>query len=159
MNWTEVFSETLKVSFSTVLKLMIIMTPLLIGIECLRDMGWMEKLSGKLGKVTGIIRLPGEAALGLIAGYSVGMVMGSGIIIQMKEEVEMTKVQLNTLFIFIGICHAVVEETIIFEAVGAKGVFVLLSRILTSLLFGFLYVWITNYTGTSIKKSSEKERV
>jgi len=71
----------------------------------------------------------------------------------------MTRKQINTMFIFIGMCHAVVEETIIFTAVGANGIIVLVSRVLASFLFGLLYVWIAKNDETSVRKSSEKEIV
>ena len=159
MNWAGVFMETFEVSFSTILKMTIIIVPLLIGIEYLKEIGWMEKLSAKLRKVSELIGLPGEAAFGMIVAYSVGLVFGSGVIIQMKKEVEMTRKQINTMFIFIGMCHAVLEETIIFTAVGANGIIVLVSRVLASFLFGLLYVWIAKNDETSVRKSSEKEIV
>ncbi|HQI17669.1 MAG TPA: hypothetical protein PLL37_11980, partial [Bacillota bacterium] len=146
MNWVGVFIETFEVSLSTILKMTIIIVPLLIGIEYLKEIGWMEKLSAKLRKVSELIGLPGEAALGMIVAYSVGLVFGSGVIIRIKKEVEMTRKQINTMFIFIGMCHAVVEETIIFTAVGANGIIVLVSRILASFLFGILYAWFAKHT-------------
>ena len=159
MNWAGVFLETFEVSFSTIFKMTVIIVPLLIGIEYLKEIGWMEKLSAKLRKVSKLIELPGEAALGMIVAYSVGLVFGSGVIIRIKKEVEMTRKQINTMFIFIGMCHAVVEETIIFTAVGANGVIVMVSRVLASFLFGLLYVWIAKNDETSVRKSSEKEIV
>ncbi|MBP7072607.1 MAG: hypothetical protein KBB40_03820 [Clostridia bacterium] len=159
MNWAGVFLETFEVSFSTIFKMTVIIVPLLIGIEYLKEIGWMEKLSAKLRKVSKLIELPGEAALGMIVAYSVGLVFGSGVIIRIKKEVEMTRKQINTMFIFIGMCHAVVEETIIFTAVGANGIIVLVSRVLASFLFGLLYVWIAKNDETSVRKSSEKEIV
>ncbi|HQL36353.1 MAG TPA: hypothetical protein PLG67_07160 [Bacillota bacterium] len=159
MNWAGVFLETFEVSFSTIFKMTVIIVPLLIGIEYLKEIGWMEKLSAKLRKVSELIELPGEAALGMIVAYSVGLVFGSGVIIRIKKEVEMTRKQINTMFIFIGMCHAVVEETIIFTAVGANGIIVLVSRVLASFLFGLLYVWIAKNDETSVRKSSEKEIV
>jgi len=159
MNWAGVFIETFEVSFSTILKMTIIIVPMLICIEYLKEIGWMEKLSAKLRKVSKLIELPGEAALGMIVAYSVGLVFGSGVIIRIKKEVEMTRKQINTMFIFIGMCHAVVEETIIFTAVGANGIIVLVSRVLASFLFGLLYVWIAKNDETSVRKSSEKEIV
>lgn len=159
MNWAGVFMETFEVSFSTILKMTVIIVPLLIVIEYLKEIGWMEKLSAKLRKVTELIELPGEAALGMIVAYSVGLVFGSGVIIRIKEEVEMTRKQINTMFIFIGMCHAVVEETIIFTAVGANGIIVMVSRVLASFLFGLLYIWIAKNDDTSVRKSSEKEIV
>lgn len=154
MNWAEVFMETFEISFSTIFKMTVIVVPLLIGIEYLKEIGWMEKLSVKLRKVSELIGLPGEAAFGMIVVYFIGLVFGSGVIIRMKKEVGMTRKQLNTMFIFIGMCHAVVEETIVFTAVGANGVIVMVSRVLASFLFGLLYAWFAKHDETSIRKSS-----
>lgn len=160
MDWGKVLLETLYVSFSTILKMTYIIIPLLIAIECLKDMGWLEKISYRFQRATSFLRLPGEAALGLIVGIFVGLILGSGVIMQITEEVKMTRTQMNIFFVFIGICHAVIEETILFTAVGASGAVVLLSRVLTSLLFGFMYIWIITWTkgikseqGLSIKEA------
>ena len=150
MDWTKVLLETLHVSYSTILKMTFIIIPLLIAIECLKDMGWLEKISSRCQGATRFLRLPGEAALGLIVGLLVGLIFGSGVIMQITEEVKMTRTQMNILFVFIGICHAVIEETIIFTAIGANGAIILFGRVLTSLLFGFMYIWITTWT-TGIK--------
>jgi spore maturation protein SpmB len=146
MDWTKVVLETISVSYSTILKMTFIIIPLLIAIECLKDMGWLEKISSKFQGFTKFLRLPGEAALGLIVALFVGLLFGSGVIMQITKEVKMTRTQMNILFAFIGICHAVIEETIIFTAIGANGVIVLLGRVLSALLFGFMYIWITTWT-------------
>jgi spore maturation protein SpmB len=146
MDWAKVLLETLYVSYSTILKMTFIIIPLLIAIECLKDMGWLEKLASRCQGVTRFLRLPGEAALGLIVGLFVGLLFGSGVIMQLTKEVKMTKNQINIMFVFIGICHAVIEETIIFTAIGANWAAVFLGRLLTSLLFGFMYIWITTWT-------------
>lgn len=146
MNWTKILLETLSVSYSTIIKMIIIIVPLLIAIECLKDMGWLEKISAKSQRATRFLKLPGEAALGLVVGLFVGLLLGSGVIMQITEEVKMTRTQINTLFVFIGLCHAVIEETILFTAIGANGVLILLGRVLTSLLFGFMYIWISTWT-------------
>jgi len=151
MDWSKVLSETLIVSYSTIVKMIFVIVPLLIAIECFKDMGWLEKLSARFRGVTRFLRLPGEAALGLIVGLFVGMLFGSGVIMQITEEVKMTRTQINTLFVFIGLCHAVIEETILFTAVGANGVVILSGRMLTAMLFGFMYIWITG-RNAGIKK-------
>lgn len=146
MDWTKVLLETINVSYSTILKITLIIIPLMITIEGLKDMGWLEKVSSRFRGVTKLLRLPDEAALGLIIGFLFGVIFGSGVIMQITEEVKMTKTQINTMFVFIGICHAAIEETIIFTSIGANGAVILLCRILTSLLFGFMYIWITAWT-------------
>lgn len=156
MDWIKVFSETLRVSYSTITKMIFVIVPLLIAIECLKDMGLLEKLSARFRGVTRFLRLPGEAALGLIVGLFVGLLFGSGVIMQITEEVKMTKTQINTLFVFIGLCHAIIEETVLFTAIGANGFAILLCRILTSLLFGFMYIWITARTSGINKEQDLK---
>lgn len=146
MDWGRVFLETLQVSYSTILKMTLVIIPLLIVIECFKDMGWLEKISDRFRSVTRLLRLPGEAALGLMVGLFVGLMFGSGVIMQTTEEVKMTRTQLNTMFVFIGLCHAVIEETVLFTAIGANAAIVLIGRILTSLFFGFMYLWIVSRT-------------
>jgi len=146
MDWTKVLMETMQVSYSTILKMTLVIIPLLIGIEWLKDMGWLLKLSSRFHGATRFLRLPGEAALGLLVGLFVGLVFGSGVIMQISEDVKMTRTQMNTMFVFIGICHAIVEETILFTAIGANGAVILLGRVLTALLLGFIYLWITYRT-------------
>ncbi|HYE83583.1 MAG TPA: nucleoside recognition domain-containing protein [Clostridia bacterium] len=154
MDWIKALLETFHVSYSTILKMVFVIFPLLIAIECLKDMGWLEKIASKSQGITRFLRLPGEAALGLIVGFFFGVIFGSGVIMQITEEVKMTRNQINTMFAFIGICHAVIEETIFFTAIGANGAVILAGRILTSLLFGFMYIWITTWTG-GIKRDQE----
>lgn len=151
MDWTKVLLETAAVSYSTIFKMILIVVPLIIAIECLKDMGWMGKISESFQGVTKVLSLPGESAIGIIVGFMVGLVLGSGVIMQLTEEVKLTRYQLNVFFVFIGICHAIIEETILFTAIGANGIAVLLSRALAALIFTFMYIriaaWLTGING------------
>ena len=64
---------------------------------------------------------------------------------QIKEDVNINRVQLNILFTFIGICHAIIEETILFTTVGANGAILLLNRIIMALAFTVIYMVIPTY--------------
>lgn len=141
MDWSKVFVETFSSSYSIILKIALIVVPLLILIECLKDIGWLEKIAARSQGVTRLLGLPGETAIGLIVGFFIGMVFGSGVVMQIQEEAKMTKTQVNTLFLFIGICHGVIEETIIFTSMGANGLILLASRFTAALIFTFLYMW------------------
>lgn len=151
MDWWKVLIETINVSYATILKMVYIVIPLLIAIECLKDMGWLEKISSRFQGVTKFFKLPGESALGIIVGFSAGLILGSGVIMQITEDVKMSKLQINIMFIFIGICHAIIEETILFTAIGASGIIILLSRTLTALVVTLIYIrvetWIVGIKG------------
>ena len=141
MDWSKVFVETFSSSYFIIIRITLIIVPLLILIECLKDIGWLEKIAAHSQGVTRLLGLPGETAIGLIVGFFTGIVFGSGVIMQIQEEAKMTKTQLNTLFLFIGICHGVIEETIVFTSMGANGFILLASRFAAALIFTFLYMW------------------
>jgi spore maturation protein SpmB len=143
MDWSKVLLETLSSSYSTILRIVLVIIPLLIAIECLKDIGWLEKIADHSHSFTKFLGLPGESAIGLIIGVFTGIVLGSGVIMQIQEDANMTKTQINVLFLFVGICHGVVEETIVFTAIGANGLVIVGSRIAAALLFTFSYIWIT----------------
>ena len=60
----------------------------------------------------------------------------------------MTKTQINTLFLFIGICHGVIEETVVFTSMGANGLILFTSRFAAALIFTFLYIWVQKIRGS-----------
>lgn len=155
MDWMKIIIETISESFSSLLTVAYIVIPILIAIECLKDAGWLEKFSAKCEGFTKFLKLPGESALGLMVGIFIGLTFGSGVILKIKEDVKMTKTQLNVLFIFVGVCHAVVEETALFTAVGAYGSVLVISRIVVALIFCFSYIWIVKrFEGLKGKSNS-----
>jgi len=122
-----------------------IVIPIIVIIECLKDSGWFERIANKTQRITKFFKLPGESALGITVGLLVGLTFGSGVIMQMKEEANISRMQLNTLFIFIGLCHAIIEETILFTTVGAYGAVLLLNRITMAFAFTAIYIIINTY--------------
>jgi spore maturation protein SpmB len=142
MDWSKVFVETIGASYSIIFRITLVIVPLLIIIECLKDIGWMERIAAHSHGITKFLSLPGESAIGLIVGLFTGIVFGSGVIMQVQEEAQMTKTQINVLFLFIGICHGIIEETVVFTAVGANGFILFVSRLSAALLFTFLYMWV-----------------
>lgn len=159
MDWSKVFIETFDASCSIILKIILIVVPLLILVECLKDIGWLEKIAARSRCITRLFGLPGESAIGLIVGFFTGIVFGSGVIMQVQEEAKMSRMQLNVLFIFIGICHGIIEETIVFTAIGANGLILFISRLSAALIFTFLYIGVMKMVSgynTGVKSRAEK---
>ena len=140
MDWSAVFAETFSSSYSVLLRLTLVIVPLLIIIECLKDIGWLEKIAAHSHGITKLLGLPKESAIGIIVGLFAGIVFSSAVIMQVQEEAKMTKTQVNVLYMFIGICHGAFEETAMFSTVGANGFILFASRLSAALLFTFLYI-------------------
>ena len=118
--------------------------PLFVGIQLLKDSGWLGKLSGWMRPLLAPLRLPGDAGLPMVAGLSVGLTYGAGVIIQSAEEGKLTRNELTTTCVFLGICHALIEETILFSSIGTNGLLLMWIRIVVGLLFAYVVSHLLN---------------
>lgn len=130
-----------------------IVVPLLILVEILKDCGIMGIVAKKAKGFTNHLNLPGEAAIGIVVGVGVGLVFGSGVIYNLQQDVKMNKIQLNTLFILVGICHAIFEETAVYAATGANLWGILLTRVLFGILFTYLYIGLLKLMPRRVKNA------
>ncbi|HYF93095.1 MAG TPA: hypothetical protein VD969_12730 [Symbiobacteriaceae bacterium] len=65
------------------------------------------------------------------------MTYGSGVILQVGEEGMLSRAELTVTCVFVGICHAVIEETILLAAAGTSGALLVTVRALAGFLFAF----------------------
>lgn len=108
---------------------------LFIAIQLLKDSGWLGRASKLMAPLLRPLRLPDEAGLPIVAGLSVGLTYGAGIIIQVAEEGQLTRDELTLTCVFLGICHAIIEETVLVSAAGANGLLLLAVRFGAAALF------------------------
>ena len=113
---------------------------LFIGIQFLKDGGWLTLGSRYMAPVLRPLRLPGEAGLPIAAGLGIGLTYGAGILDSdgAGRGRRWSRDELTVMCIFLGICHAIFEETVLFAAVGANGLLLLAIRIATAAVAGWL---------------------
>lgn len=111
---------------------------LLIALQILKDSGWLFKLNRLAKPLLRYLRLPDEAAVPVVAAIGLGVTYGSGLIIQASEEHQFTKEQMTVMVIFVGICHAIFEETALFIGAGANGFLLLAIRFGSAFVCGGL---------------------
>jgi hypothetical protein len=130
----EILREATVGSLVSVLQIALIVIPLMILIEIIKDMNWLSYLSQILTPLTRWMKLPGEAALPLVAGLVFGISYGAGIIIQAAREGTLGYRDIYMINLFLVICHSVFEDTILFAAIGAIWVPVLIFRLLLAVV-------------------------
>lgn len=111
---------------------------LFVAIQILKDSGWLGKASRWMAPLLRPLRLPDSAGLPMVAGLVIGLTYGAGVLIQSAEEGNLSRDELTVLCIFLGICHAVIEETILFSAAGANGLLLLAVRFGSAAVCGLI---------------------
>lgn len=124
-------------------KLVLIIVPLVTLFEVLRHMPFFRKSGRAVEPVMKGVGLAREAATPLFTGIFLGITYGAGIIIRVSRERKMPRRDLFLMGLFLATCHAVVEDTLIFVAIGGSGAAMLGTRIvIAAALTAFLSrVW------------------
>lgn len=135
---TAIVSEGIIGGLESVLNIAIIVFPLMIVMEIAKDLRILDKISEFCEPLTKWIGVSKESAFPLAIGLVFGLAYGAGIIIQNAKEGNLDKRSLILISIFLVCCHAVIEDTLIFVAVGANGFLLLTIRLVTALLLTVL---------------------
>ncbi|WP_432408762.1 nucleoside recognition domain-containing protein [Wukongibacter sp. M2B1] len=131
---TAIISEGILGGLKSVLNIAIIVFPLMIVMEIAKDLKILDKISELCEPLTKWMGVSKESAFPLAIGLVFGLAYGAGIIIQSAKEGNLDKRSLVLISIFLVCCHAVIEDTLIFAAVGANGFFLLTIRLITALI-------------------------
>jgi hypothetical protein len=126
----EIMREAVFGSLSNVIQIALIVIPLMIFIEIIKDLNWLRFLTAAMAPLTSWMKLPKAAGLPLVAGLVFGISYGAGIIIQSAREGTLAYRDIYMINLFLVICHSVFEDTILFAAIGAVWLPVLVFRLL-----------------------------
>ena len=138
MDWPLIIREIFTSSLYIALLLAAIIIPLMVGLALLRDARLLDRAAGLLKPLMKRLNLSNRAAFPLLAGFFLGIVIGSGVIIAFAREGSLTKRDLMLVLVFLGICHSIIEDTVVFVALGANWWVLISARFLLAALVAFL---------------------
>ena len=139
MEWAEFFIEAFEGSWDMLKTLAVIIFPLLIGIELTEELEILTRLSKLFAPVLKHFQLPKEASLSLIVAQIFGLTYGAGVILTEVKEDKLNQRELMTLTVFLVICHAVIEDTLLFIAIGGRGFVMLGTRLVLAVVITYVY--------------------
>lgn len=141
--WMAIFLIGLEKATFGVLQLALIVIPLMIAIQILKDKQYLQKISNMMGPLTKILGIEKNASLTLASGLVFGLAMGAGVMIQAVKEDGVSKKDATLAFIFLVACHAIVEDTLIFIPLGIPIWPLFFIRLVTALVLTILvsYLW------------------
>jgi len=115
-------------------KLTLIVVPLVMLFELLRHLAVFRRTGRAVEPLMRGMGLTPAAAVPLFTGIFLGIAYGAGIIIKVARERQLPPKELFLMGLFLATCHAVVEDTLIFVAIGGNGWQMLGIRIVLAVL-------------------------
>lgn len=111
------------------LLLVLIIIPLMIGIELMREWRLLDRFSQKAEPMARWLGMSGKAAFPLVSGIVFGLAYGAGVILESVRQDGLSQRDCRLLCIFLVACHAVIEDTLLFVPFGVNPVALLSSRL------------------------------
>lgn len=133
----EVFILWLTSSMKVVISILLIVTALMILHYVLDEFKLMQGLSAFFSPLMRLFGLPRKAAFLWLVGNVVGLAYGGAIMIEQMERKKLLYSEGNILNHHLAICHSLLEDTIIFVAIGLPAFWLIATR----LFFAILVVW------------------
>lgn len=132
--WLNILIDGIEKASFGILQLAIIVIPLMIGIQFLKDLKWLDVFSRWMSPATRALGMKENTSTTLASGLLFGLALGAGVMIQAVKEDNVSKKDLTLAFIFLTACHAVIEDTLIFIPLGIPVLPLLIIRLTTAIL-------------------------
>ncbi len=129
-------------SVSILIEMAIIIFFVMLIIEVLKAFHILNKINNFTFKFTKYLGISPSANFPLLVGLLIGISYGAGAIIASYKKNDMTKKDVLLVSVFLCICHALIEDTLLFIKIGANGFIIVIVRIITAIIATL----VTKYT-------------
>lgn len=153
----EIALQSLQSGLIAIAQLAIIVIPLMIIMQFLREKGWLTALSNGFAPFTKILGMNKNTSMTLVAGLTIGLAYGAGIMIQAVKEDGVSKKDMSLALLFLVSCHAVVEDTVIFIPLGIAVWPLLVIRLTTAIILTMIAAFIWNIVDLRRRKRNQHE--
>ncbi len=121
------------------LKLIFIIVPLMIAYEFLENSKLFKKILEFLYIFIKPLGFSKQASVSMLTGIFLGITYGSGILIAQSEKKKLENIDIILTAVFLSMCHAVIEDTLVFVAIGGNGFYMLGTRIVIAFIVTYLF--------------------
>ena len=115
-------------------KIIVIIISLMVVMDLSREFGIMDQITAGLSVPMKFLGMDRRTSLVTAVGLLLGLAYGAGLIIEETRQNNIGKGEILATNIFLGTNHALIEDTLIFVAVGAGLGWLLLGRLLVGYL-------------------------
>lgn len=143
-SWGAIVIHGFKTALIAIVQISLIIFPLMIMMQFLRELGFLHKISKLFAPFTKMLGMKENTSFTLVAGMIVGLSMGAGVMIQAVKEDGVSKKDTILALIFLVSCHAVIEDTVVFIPLGIPVWPLLLIRFLTAVVLTVIVAVVWN---------------
>jgi spore maturation protein SpmB len=153
----DVFALWLLSSLKLVITILAIVTALMIFHYMLEEFRLMRGLSAVFAPLMKGMGLPRDTAFLWLVGNLVGLAYGGAIMVEQVEQKKLSYANGKLLNYHLAVNHSMLEDTILFAAIGIPALWILLTR----LVFAAATVWLRrayNHIYVTQKKKHHEQR-
>lgn len=134
----QVFALWFVSSMKVVFTIVVIVTALMILHYILEEFKWMQGLSRLFAPLMKLFGLSPNSAFLWLVGNVVGLAYGGAIMMEQVEQKKLTYKEGNLLNYHLAMNHSLLEDTLIFVAIGIPALWIIVPRV----TFAILVVWL-----------------
>jgi hypothetical protein len=157
--WWSIIYQGLESATLGVFQLALIVIPLMVAIQIMKDLNWLNWFSKGMSPFTKMLGMKENTSTTLAAGLVFGLAYGAGVMMQAVKEDGVKKKDLYLAFIFLVACHAVIEDTLLFIPLGIPIWPLFLIRLVTAIVLTILVAFIWNRLEKNGTVSTEEKEV
>ncbi len=102
-------------------KISLVLVPVLVLYELLAGRPIFARWGRAIGPGLRAFGMSPAAVVPLCTGIVLGVVYGAGVLIGTRGDGRLTATDIRQIFVFLAVCHAAIEDTLLFALVGAPG--------------------------------------
>ncbi len=156
--WGSILLESITKAGIGIFQLAIIVIPLMVVVQIMKDKQWLAVFSRWMAPVTKALGMKENTSTTMAAGLLIGLAYGAGVMIQAVQEDGVSKKDVTLAFIFLVACHAVVEDTLIFVPLGIPVLPLVLIRLGVAILLTTAVAFVWNRADLAKRKEAVYEQ-
>ncbi|GAK14666.1 nucleoside recognition domain-containing protein [Geomicrobium sp. JCM 19039] len=153
--WGSIVLEAVGAGVGAVLQLAMIVIPLMVVIQAIYDLSLLDFFTRWMKPCLQPLGISQRGAIVIGSGMIFGLIYGASVIIQEAKEQNFSERELTLLILYLAICHAVIEDTMIFLPLGVNVLWLLLFRFVGAVVLLLIVAWLWKRT---VKKSLSTEQ-
>lgn len=131
---TEFLREFATGSLDLMLRVFLIVVPIMVALELFEGTRAFRAVVRAWARLVRHVGLDERSAAPTLIGFLFGLAYGGGVIVRDVRRHDLGRRQVFTMSVFLSMVHAIVEDTLIFVALGASLVWLVVYRIVWAAL-------------------------